>query len=748
VSYTPHYTMPMNVPYRLCLLATAVLLLLLPEGAFAQQAGTISGTVRAAETNAPLAGVQVSIQGTQLGTISNQQGRFLIPNVAPGSYTVVFTFSGRQTYQATGVRVAAGETANVEAMMSFRAAELDQLVITASRREERAVNAPARVEVVSAEVIAQRPAVTPVEHLRNVPGVDIVTNGIQSTNVVVRGFNNAFSGALHALTDYRRAGVPSLAVNLLHLMPSTNEDIDRMEVVLGPGSALYGPNTANGVLHIITQSPLDRQGTAISLTGGERSLFQGSGRTAFLVNENLGVRVSGQYVRADDWAYRDTAEVLSRNLSPPTTPNRNRIGLRDESLERYSFEGRADWRILPNVTAVFQGGTTLVGSGIELTGIGASQIRDWRYSYYQTRVRSGRFFTQAYLNTSDAGQTYNLRSGQDVVDRSRLFVAQAQHGFEIGGRQNFTYGVDYARTMPETDGTIHGGFEDRDIYTELGGYLQSETALHPMLDLVLAGRIDQHSELPDLIFSPRAALVFKPLDNHSIRATYNRAFSTPSSVNLFLDIDIRPAPAPLGQLGYRLRAQGVPGSGHTFRRPDGSFVMRSPFNPAAAGGAGQILDATTGNAWMMAINFLQGSGNIDAQTAQLLRSLNPTTNDIALLGLFPGAPQNSIAPLGGITVADVQPLRESVTNSFEIGYTGIIANRLRIGADLWYAQRDNFTSPLLLAPTPLVFLNGQQVASFLIGRGLSPAQAGALAQGMAQVPVGIVTSPDANPSNS
>ncbi len=105
--------------------------------------------------------------------------------------------------------------------------------------------------------IQERPVQTPVEHLRAAPGVDIISEGIQATNVVVRGFNNIFSGALHALTDHRLAGVPSLRVNLLHFIPSNNEDIDRMEVVLGPGSALYGPNTANGVLHILTKSPLD-----------------------------------------------------------------------------------------------------------------------------------------------------------------------------------------------------------------------------------------------------------------------------------------------------------------------------------------------------------------------------------------------------------------------------------------------------------------------------------------------------------
>ena len=118
------------------------------------------------------------------------------------------------------------------------------------------LDAPARVEVVTEQEIDVRPTVTAADHLRAVPGVDVATSGIQSTNVVARGFNNVFSGALYMLSDHRIAGVPSLRVNLMHFVPSTNEDLESIEVVLGPGAALYGPNTANGVLHMLTRSPL------------------------------------------------------------------------------------------------------------------------------------------------------------------------------------------------------------------------------------------------------------------------------------------------------------------------------------------------------------------------------------------------------------------------------------------------------------------------------------------------------------
>src|SRR5690606_13594989 len=98
---------------------------------------------------------------------------------------------------------------------------------------------------------------------------------------------------------------------------------------------------------------------------------------------------------------------------------------------------------------------------------------------------------------------------QPIVDQSRTFASQAQHGFDLGDRQSFTYGVDFIYTNPRTGGTINGRNEEDDNVREIGGYIQSTTALSPMFDLHLAARVDQHNQLEGTFFSPRAAIVFK-----------------------------------------------------------------------------------------------------------------------------------------------------------------------------------------------------------------------------------------------
>ena len=79
--------------------------------------------------------------------------------------------------------------------------------------------------------------------------------------------------------------MPSLRVNAYSLIPTINEDIEQIEVVSGPGAALYGPNSANGVMHVLTRSPFTSQGTTLSIGGGERRFFTGSLRHAGVIND-------------------------------------------------------------------------------------------------------------------------------------------------------------------------------------------------------------------------------------------------------------------------------------------------------------------------------------------------------------------------------------------------------------------------------------------------------------------------------
>jgi len=737
-------------------------LLAVAVGPLSGQQGAITGTVRD-ETGAAVQGAQVETTsgGVQQAILTNVNGQYRLA-VAPGTYSIVAQFIGSLTQRRDGIAVGAGQTVTLDIVLPTRAIELNPLVVSVQplgSTTERQTESVATIHSISAVQISERPAPSLSDHLVGAPGVDLISTGVQSSNVVVRGFNNIFSGALHMLTDHRLAGVPSLRVNLMHFIPTTEEDVERMEVVLGPGSALYGPNTANGVVHILTKSPIDSEGTSITLGGGEQSVFQGAFRSAWAVNERFGIKFSGQYLKGDEWPYLDPTEEAARiqAVTPSTRPTCiadkvarglttteaaaacDRVGVRDFDIERFSGEVRADWRFAADGSVVASYGRT-DATGIELTGLGAGQTGNWVYQFYQMRANKGRLFGQVYYNTSDAGDTYLLRSGTDLVDQSKLFVSQIQHGLGLAdGRQDFTYGLDYYATRPETQGTINGSYEDEDDINEWGVYLQSKTALTEELDLVLVGRVDDHSLLGDKVFSPRAGLVYRPIAGHSFRLSYNKAFSTPSTLNYFLDISGGLAPAPLSSLGYTVRAFGTGKDGWSLQ-PGGVTSMRSicpgtPTTPFPTPG--------TQTLWPCLVGIMQAQGAITAPTAAFLNANPPAAGVVPWMFLDPNT--QTVAPMS--TLPEVEPIQESYTESYELGWTGVFANALSVSADVYYMKKNDFVSPLIVQ-TPLFTMGGAEIVAHLIARGLPSSQAIPLGTGMAGVPLGVVAAPGVGPSTS
>ncbi len=703
----------------------------------AGQTGVVSGTLTDAESGAPLQDVAVEVLGvgeTQAGGMfTDAQGQFRL-DLPTGTYSIVFSRLGYETRREDGVRVGQGAPRTLNVTLRSRAFVLNPVIVTASRREEKALDAPAHVEVVGSEAIAEKVAMTPMDHVQALPGIDMVRTGLTQSNVVARGFNNVFSGALLIMVDNRYTHVPSLRFNANNMISTTDADIDRIEVSLGPGAALYGPNSASGVLHIITKSPIDHQGGTAFVSPGFRagnevnsdrgSLFHSGFRYAHLINNKTGIKVSGQFFTGDDWEYIDPFE-----LQGPTG------GARDFTSERYGGEIRIDHRPTEDSEVVFSAGYNNLAKSIELTGLGAGQADDWAYQYAQLRTRVGRLFAQAFINQSDAGDTYLLQTGQPVVDNSRMMAFQLQHGLDLGGRQAFIYGVDLQRTEPRTGGTITGSNEDDDIIDEVGGYLHSETALTETLDLVAALRIDHHNRLEDLVFSPRAALSLTPRENQNFRLTFNRAFSTPTTNNLFLDIVAAEDPfgmVPTFGVGYDIRTFGVPETGLTFQdQCGGTYCMYSPFAPGTALSAGG-----PGPLWNL---FLQGA----AQQNPLLAPLLPVLldNDPAIATYYrrfnqevaqSGTGENPFLLDDGPTA--IQRIKPTITNTFELGYKGMVSDRLLLAADVYHSRIKDFVGPLR-TETPSVFLDPNSMATYLTQKLTPLVGAGVISQAIMQATV-------------
>lgn len=707
------------------LFSVALYSIFLSNTAWAQVA--VEGQVKD-DSGDPLAGVNILVQGTNSGSTSDSNGEFSI--TAPNKNSIlVFSFIGFET-----VKFSLNGKSNIVVEMKSSPTDLDQVVVSASRKKEKVLEAPASISVISSEEIENNVSLTTTDHLYSTSGVDVSKTGLTSSNVVTRGFNNVFSGAVLTMVDNRVASVPSLRVNSTQMIPGNSNDISSIEVLKGPASAIYGPFSSNGVIHILTKSPLDLEKnseTKVSFGAGQRDLLNTSVRTAGKINNNLGYKISMNYLRGTDWD-RDSSDIaqelaawndgwiqLSRQGPYGNIMTGDSVAvIKNNEINNWNFDARLDYRINDNTKVILSAGRSNT-NGIELTGLGAGEARDWSYSYWQARLLHGDLFIQAYGNESNAGESFMRRSGNLIVDNSQFISYQIQHSTDIG-KLAITYGADAYLTRPKTLGTINGNNEYNDNIDEKGVYLQGKYVLNDKIDLIGALRYDNHTFVEGTQMSPRAAMVYKIDQRNTFRLSYNKAFESPSALNYSLDILSGYLPTGIGVRGIGNR------EGFTFNR-DENGNLNTFYSPYSTGQITMNDINGTNVAW----EVFKGGLKAEMVTSMSQMFSLPVEEieqmvDIALIELFPSPllglknslmvlnlNENASSPFTSVNadaIKDIDPLVNSISTTREIGYKGFLGDRLAATIDIYKTNISNFVSALQVM-NPNVFI--EQNSAFI-----------------------------------
>ena len=745
------------------------------------QSGTVSGFVTDSESGEPLVGANVRIEGTSRGAAADVDGFYTLTNLAPGTYYLAFSYTGFRS-ATHEVEVLGDDPVQLDVTL-MAGVELDQVQVTAGRREEKLLHAPASISVLSGSDVELHAAPTAIKALKNVVGLDYAQTGIDRQEVVLRGFNNVFSGSAHVLTDYRHAGAAVLNVNVHASMPAIPVDLDRVEVVRGPGSALYGAGVGSGVIHYLSKSAVDHPGVTISAAGGQQSMLNFQGRLATRLARNFGVKVVGFYGSAEDFAMEPCDQALLQarawdQCPDPLDAQQQAFdgGLRDTRMRKAGIRGNAELRIGDNTSIHVDGGFSTVNL-VALSGIGTIQADGYLQQFVQLRLNSGPFFAQAYINKNDSQDSFVYNEGSDpVVEKSSQANVQAQYDLHLwDDRQNLIVGVDMELLTPDSDGSVYGRNERDTQILELGGYVQSTTQLGSKFDLVAALRADFHNRVGKVHYSPRAALVYKPTPTNSVRFTYNRSFSNPSATHLFLDLIAAELPG-----GLKIRGRGAV-DGYTWARNPDYLGLGAPSDLVASSlipgmeGADMPLGMPTGLVYGL---FYQGLAAMsDEDLADMLGDALGLSDAVkaALLAFIPLikdelSPANtevrgfSAGQLGMLNLttlgidpisndlAPVSQIKSQISQAFEIGYKGLLTENVLLAVDAYYAGSKNFAGGLTMA-TPFVLVptlssdltrdlavgieGNEALKSFLntmgtlLGLDLSPAAAAAIIVGIA-----------------
>lgn len=706
--------------------ALTVALILAGSRASAQHM-EVRGLVSDSASGAPLAHVRAEwydlVRRRAMAAYTDANGRFTL-ELARGQYEVLF---GRLGYAALRINVAIAGASDslLSVVLAARGVPLDPIVVSVSRREQPRIDAPAAISVIDREAIARDIRLDPLDQIRTLPGIDFASKGLIQNTFGARGARTPSARSLLLLTDNRYAEVPAI-VSVSFLRPATREDIERIEVVRGPTAALYGPGAPQGVVHIITRSPFESRGGTAALTIGTRNIWQATARYAERLRPQLAMSISADHLQGDDWPAVDSVEIDNRSaaIARGAAVDTLRIARRDDTIRRASSEARLDWRPGPRTELMMKAGVAQAANAIDLSGLGALQLRNWRSWYAQARLQHNALTLNSAVGANDAGDTYYLRTGAPLVEESRMFALQAQHGRYWRG-VDFVYGVDLRIVDPRTRGTVHGVYEHDDVIRETGLYVQSTATVGSRLQMVTALRVDDHSRMQDMVLSPRAALLYKPGHSHALRLTYNRAFNSPHPNELFLDTRVNTLPG----YPYEIRQHRVPPGGMTFARDCNGLCMRSPF--AGAGLDARLpADATLLWAEMVALLAQRGINIADIPA--------PASAAVSTVLAIRNQGTRTFEPVTPAHVRDLPPLRRQITNALELGYRGTLPGGQTFTADLHATRVHDRLVGSAIAVTPNVFFDRHTLEQYL-NQYRDAEAALQIASALAQVPVGIVT---------
>ena len=556
---------PNRLRHPLTLTLALLLSLAIIPIATAQEIGTISGTVTRAADGGALSSVSVSVPATGISTITGTDGRYTLRRVPVGPQTVVFRWLG---YAPTEVQVVveAGRAVTADAALEAVVVSLGEIVVEgASRGPERIVEAPAAISVVPQEVL-QSVAVTgqaPLA-LQSVPGVDVVQSGVNDFNVNARGFNSTLNRRVLTLQDGRDLAIAFLGSQEWNGLTQPLDDLGRVEMVRGPGSALYGANAFSGVINITTPEAREVLGNKLTIAGGELETFRVDGRHASLLADGrIGFRLNGGYNRSDTYSRSRTVrngtslqeeyEEATDEPVLPTVEARPLFGQEADPvtgevsgdrdpLQNIYGSGRLDYYLDNGSVLTVDGGAARVENEIFVTGIGRVQVDEAIKPYARAALAAERYNIFGFWNSRTSLEPqFSLTSGLPIEERSDIFHLEGQNNWNFNqDRGRVVYGASYRNTKVNTSGTLMNlANDDRsdDLYSAYG---QLEYRITPQVRLVGAARFDD-GDLIEGQFSPKGAVVFSPNENHSFRFSVNRAFQTPNYSEFFLQVPVAPA---------------------------------------------------------------------------------------------------------------------------------------------------------------------------------------------------------------
>lgn len=397
---------------------------------------------------------------------------------------------------------------------------MDMEVSTVSRTTSTVGRSPAAVFVITGEMIRRTGSRNIPEVLRMVPGLQVTQLSRSEWGITSRGFNGSLANKLLVQIDGRTVYTPLDSGVVWSIRHVPLEDIERIEVVRGPGASVWGANAVNGVINIITKESQDTQGILINAGGGTEERDFGTFRYGGQIGNSLNYRVYGTYMnRGDAFSRSDVVDAFQLG----------RAGFRMDwdvdpcQIDRITFQGdyydaTGDNIITsPLLVPPFQQ-TTPNTTAMQ----GGNLLARWRHVFSE--------------DSDSALQFYYDRSDQQdiIVPRQSIetYDIDFQHRFPLSWCQQIVWGLSYRSVQLDTVQSVSLGIDPPSRRTDLySAFIQDEVTIVDDRLYLVAGCKGEHNDFTGYEFQPTGRLVWLPTDRSSAWAAISRAVRTPAFVD-------------------------------------------------------------------------------------------------------------------------------------------------------------------------------------------------------------------------
>jgi iron complex outermembrane receptor protein len=422
---------------------------------------------------------------------------------------------------------ARAKVAEADSIADMSLEQLSDVIVTSvSRQQERLSSTAASVFIISAGDIRRSGAQSLPEALRLAPNLQVAQVDARNWAITARGFNSPFANKLLVLIDGRSVYTPLFSGVFWDAQDVVLEDVERIEVISGPGATIWGANAVNGVINVITRSSADTQGGQFSYAGGSRDQ-NGAARYGGQLANGGSYRVYGKYQQMDD-------TVSAGGLNTRTGMHRSQAGF------------RADWNLQDDSLSVFGDGyqgqlgqfnaLPVHISGVNLQG-----------RYLRKLGPDANLRLQIILDHTERNQP-----GQ-FAERLSTLDLEAQHDLRLNASNVLTWGGGYRNSRDRVDSLTGVAFLPGQLDLSWANlFAQNEYAVTPDLKLTAGAKVE-HNHYTGAEYLPSLRLAWTPDPSQLLWSSLARTVRAPSRFDR--DLHSPGAPVPVG--GRRVYVLGA-----------------------------------------------------------------------------------------------------------------------------------------------------------------------------------------------